>query len=73
MGYIIVSLIIIVGLIAGLVYTIYQLNLMKSYYDYQTNQLKDLNTRYDTESQATTERLKELKDIAYTSATTSIW
>lgn len=73
MVYIILSLIIIVGLIAGLVYTIYQLDLMKSYYDYQTNQLQDLNTRYDSESQSTTERLQELKTIAYTSATTNIW
>lgn len=72
MGYIILSLI-IVGLIAGLVFAIYKWDLMKSYYNYQSKQLEELNAKYDTENQSTEERLQELKTIAYTNATTNIW
>lgn len=72
MGYIILS-IIIIGLIAGLVYTIYKWDLMKAYYNYQSKQLEELTAKYNEESQSTDDRLQELKTIAYTNATTNIW
>lgn len=71
MGYFAFILIVALGVALGV--AIYKWDLMKSYYHYQTKQLEDLKARYAEETSATDGRLKELKTIAYTNATTNIW
>lgn len=71
MGYF--AFIIIAALVAGLGVAIYKWDLMKSYYRYQTKQLEELKARYAEETDASNERLRELRSIAYTNATTNIW
>lgn len=68
---VLIIIIAILGICLGI--AIYKWDLMRSYYKYETKQLEELKERYEEDTDASDERLKELKTIAYTNATTNIW
>ncbi len=71
MEFVLVLIIIALAIFIGIL--LYQLDLTKHYYAYDSNRANKIEQQYITEKEQTDKDLKELRKIAYTNATTKIW